>query len=209
VRLCCLVSYGRSAFCSENQVQLNFYGRHSFESSGFLFQEVFAGPAVASYVIVFPSLENQGYTGCSDVPQHLFSPSVERFDAVQIDSKQEAVVEKPIHNSTKNGQSSKQTISSTLLSFQDSTVKHDPDLQLVEAFTNPKPVSLTAALKHLHRTVHQVKGDGSCLYHAVAHQAKLITTFSTGDEVISRHLRRLTLFTMLNYPAVQLESNLS
>jgi len=32
-------------------------------------------PVVAPYVIVSPSLENQGYTGCSDVPRHLFSPT--------------------------------------------------------------------------------------------------------------------------------------
>jgi len=70
-----------------------------------------------------------------------------------------------------------------LLSSQDNTEKQDPELQLAEAFTNPEPISLTAALKYLHQTVHQVKGDGSCLYHAVAHQAKLITTFSTRNKL--------------------------
>jgi len=53
------------------------------------------------------------------------------------------------------------------------------------------------------------KGDGSCLYHAVAHQAGLITTYSKGDDMVSGHLRRLALLTMLNYPAVRLESGLS
>ena len=84
----------------------------------------------------------------------------------------------------------------------------DPDIQLVEACTNPQPVSLQTVLEHLRLTKHQVKGDDSCLYHAVAHQAKL-TTFSTDDNVVSTHLRRLTLLPMLNYPEVQLENNLS
>jgi len=56
---------------------------------------------------------------------------------------------------------------------------------------------------------HAVKGDGSCFYHTIAHQAGLIAGSSTGDEVVSNHLRRLTLLTMLNYPAIQLECSLS
>ena len=55
---------------------------------------------------------------------------------------------------------------------------------------------------------HSVKGDGSCLYHAVVHQAGLITASSTNEE-ISRHLRCLVLLTMLNYPAVRLEAIMS
>jgi len=53
-----------------------------------------------------------------------------------------------------------------------------------------------------------VKGDGNCLYHAIAHQAGLITSSSTGDEAVSNHLKRLTLLAMLNYPAIQLECSL-
>ena len=54
---------------------------------------------------------------------------------------------------------------------------------------------------------HSVNGDGSCLYHAVVHQAGLITASSTGDEVVSRHLR--CLVQLDNYPAVRLEAIMS
>ena len=64
-------------------------------------------------------------------------------------------------------------------------------------------------LKHLQLKRHVVKGDGSCLYYAIAHQAGLIASSSTGDEVVNNHLRRLTLLTMLNYPAIQLKCSLS
>lgn len=130
---------------------------------------------------------------------------------------QEVVVEKPLYSNVKEGQGSGQTASSTPVVSQSRAEKQeltykenfDCDIQLVEAHTNPHSVSLKTVLEHLRLTKHQIKGDGSCLYHSVAHQAKLIPTFSIGDEVVSRHLRRLTLLTMLNYPAVQLESNLS
>jgi len=56
---------------------------------------------------------------------------------------------------------------------------------------------------------HSVKGDGSCLYHVVAHQTELITTSNTGDELVSGHLRCLVLLTMLNFPAVRLEATMS
>jgi len=55
---------------------------------------------------------------------------------------------------------------------------------------------------------HSVKGDGSCLYHAIAHQAGLITASSSGDELVSGHLRHLAFLTMLNFPAVQLETTM-
>ena len=86
----------------------------------------------------------------------------------------------------------------------------DPDVQLVTAYAKPsKYKTIQSVLKHLHLKRHVVKGDGSCLYHAIAHQAGLITSSSTGDEVVSNHLRRLTLLAMLNYPAIQLECSLS
>ena len=156
------------------------------------------------------NLQKQGLRSTNDEPHYPHS----------VDSKgsgdwQEVVVEKPSSNKRERG--SEQSASSTPLTSQDSTGKQeprckeqfDPDIQLVKVCANPQPVSLEAVLERLHLRKHQVKGDGSCLYHAVAHQSKLITTFSTGDEVVSRHLRRLTLLTMLNCPAVQLEGNLS
>ena len=161
------------------------------------------------------NLEKQGYKGSNNKPQHL--PNEETLDPKGSDYRQELMIEKPLYNSTKKEQGSKLFAFSTPLTSQNSSEKQeprckeqfDPDIQIIKACTNPQPVSLKAILEHLHLTKHQVNGDGSCLYHAVAHQAKLITTFSTGDEVVSMHLRRLTLLTMLNYPAVQLEGSLS
>jgi len=143
--------------------------------------------------------------------------STEKLEPKSSDT-QEMVKEKPLYGSTKRRQDSEQSASSStslILQYNADkqelkcTEQFDSDIQLVEASTNPRPVLLKTVLGSLCLAGHQVKGDGSCLYHAVAHQAKLIPTFSTGDEVVSRHLRRLTLLTMLNYPAVQLESNLS
>ena len=90
-------------------------------------------------------------------------------------------------------------------------VADSEDLELVAVFSKPSTClqSLQILLDHLMLKRHSVNGDGSCLYHAVAHQAGLITAFSTGDEVVSRHLRRLVLLSMLNYPAVRLEAIMS
>ena len=44
-------------------------------------------------------------------------------------------------------------------------------------------------LKKLYLVRHAVPGDGSCLYHAVEHQAGFITKTSCGDKVISNNLR--------------------
>ena len=70
-------------------------------------------------------------------------------------------------------------------------VADSEDLELVAVFSKPSTClqSLQILLDHLMLKRHSVNGDGSCLYHAVAHQAGLITASSTGDEVVSRHLR--------------------
>lgn len=49
------------------------------------------------------------------------------------------------------------------------------DLQLVAVYTKPPSCSqnLQTLLEYLQLRRHSVKGDGSCLYHAVAHQAGL------------------------------------
>ena len=86
----------------------------------------------------------------------------------------------------------------------------DSDLQIVTAYAKPaRYKTIQSVLEYLQLKRHAVKGDGSCLYHTIAHQAGLIASSSTGDEVVSNHLRRLTLLTMLNYPAIQLECSLS
>ena len=64
-------------------------------------------------------------------------------------------------------------------------------------------------MKHLGLNKHCVKADGNCLYHAIAHQAKLITKYSTGDELVSRHLRNLVFLTMLTYSNIRLETSMS
>ena len=68
--------------------------------------------------------------------------------------------------------------------------KHDAsvdDLHLVAVYTKPIPSlkNLQTLLICLNLKKYCVKGDGSCLYHAVAHQAGLITTYSKGDDMVS------------------------
>ena len=54
-----------------------------------------------------------------------------------------------------------------------------------------------------------VIGDGSCLYHAVAHQVGLISEESRGDNTISMLLRQTASRMMTEHPAVRLEDGLS
>ena len=85
------------------------------------------------------------------------------------------------------------------------------DLQLMTVYSKPLMCvnNLQALLKHLGLKKHSVKADGNCLYHAVAHQAELITKCSTGDELVSRHLRHLVFLTMVTYSNVRLETSMS
>ena len=74
--------------------------------------------------------------------------------------------------------------------MQCSNDQNSSDVQLVTAYAKPtKCKTIQSVLEHLQLKRHVVKGDGSCLHHAVAHQAGLITSSSTGDEVVSNHLR--------------------
>ena len=68
---------------------------------------------------------------------------------------------------------------------------------------------MDSLLSQLHVRKHLVKGDGSCLYHAVAHQAGLIPANSKGDSIISMELRKVVLAMMLKYPHVRQEDGLS
>ena len=68
---------------------------------------------------------------------------------------------------------------------------------------------MDSLLRQLHVRKHLVKGDGSCLYHAVAHQAGLIPANSKGDSIISIELRKVVLAMMLKYPHVRQEDGLS
>ena len=70
-------------------------------------------------------------------------------------------------------------------------------------------LSLDHVLQHLHVAKHIVKGDGSCLYHAISHQAGLIPRTSQGDEKISSQLRNLASRVMWDHPDVCAEANMS
>lgn len=82
------------------------------------------------------------------------------------------------------------------------------DVQITESH---KYNSLTfdAVLKHLNVKCYIVSGDGSCLYHSVAHQAGLINKCSRGDRNISGSLHQLTLNMMISYPEVRAEDGLT
>ena len=76
-----------------------------------------------------------------------------------------------------------------------------PDIQIL-AIKRTSSLSLTIVMKMLHVVKHVVEGDGSCLYHAVAHQAGLISNTCKGNEIISLHLRKIAVVTMLKHPLV-------
>ena len=57
------------------------------------------------------------------------------------------------------------------------TVTVSPYVQIVTVKTN-KSMSLDAILGTLRVVKYAVKGDGSCLYHAISHQAGLISNTS-------------------------------
>ena len=72
-----------------------------------------------------------------------------------------------------------------------------------------KTLPLDYVLKQLKLAQHTIHGDGSCLYHAIAHQAGFIKRASQGNPMISNHLRYLVMKTMTEHPDVRLEDGLS
>ena len=66
-----------------------------------------------------------------------------------------------------------------------------------------KSLPFSAALGELSVKCHLINGDGSCLYHAVAHQAGFISKNSRGDTTISSQLRQLAVNMMAKHPAVR------
>jgi len=72
---------------------------------------------------------------------------------------------------------------------------------------NLLPVS--AVLKQLNVSRHLIDSDGSCLYHAVAHQAGFIPKSSRDDRVTSNLLRQLFCKMMDEHPNVCMEDGLS
>ena len=72
-----------------------------------------------------------------------------------------------------------------------------------------KSLSLGQLLQKLKCKCHYINGDGSCLYHAVAHRAGLIDKTSKGDIFISGQLRQLVVNMMTKHPGVREEDGLS
>ena len=56
---------------------------------------------------------------------------------------------------------------------------------------------------------HSVYGDGTCLYHAIPHQAGFVDSSSRGCRIISGHLRQMIIKVTSDYPTVRLEDGLS
>ena len=72
-----------------------------------------------------------------------------------------------------------------------------------------RTLPLDYVLKQLKLEQHAICGDGSCLFHAIAHQAGFIEQTSQGNPIISNHLRFLVVKTMTEHPDVRLEDGLS
>lgn len=72
-----------------------------------------------------------------------------------------------------------------------------------------RTLPLDYVLTQLKLAQHKIRGDGSCLYHAIAHQAGFIEPASQGNTVISNHLRFLVVKTMTEHPDVRLEDGLT
>ena len=82
------------------------------------------------------------------------------------------------------------------------------DVQIVGA-TKAKLLALDAVLLHMSVKKHEVKGDGNCLYHSIAHQAGLVSQASKGEEHVSQQLRKIAQSMMWKHPDVQKESGLT
>ena len=98
-------------------------------------------------------------------------------------------------------------LSSTVVPTQCSL---SPDLSLQFVSTQKTNLlSVNTVLKQLNVIRHSIDGDGSCLYHAVAHQAGLIPKSSRGDKVTSNLLRQIVRKMMDECPHVRIEDGLS
>jgi len=66
---------------------------------------------------------------------------------------------------------------------------HIPDLSIQPVCTALLPVN--TVLKQINVVRHIIDGDGSCMHHAVAHQAGFISKSSRGDRATSNLLRKI------------------
>jgi len=101
-----------------------------------------------------------------------------------------------------------ETVQNTCTSQLQTNNTVSSDVQILRV-KQSKSMSLDAVLRTLHIVKHAVKGDGSCLYHAISHQAGLISNTCPGDENISMHLRKIALEVTNKHPTVRLEGNYS
>jgi len=82
------------------------------------------------------------------------------------------------------------------------------DLEVIGSDTC-KSLQFSVVLKEIGVKYHVVNGDGSCLYHAIAHQAGFISKSSRGDVRISYQLCQLALNMMTKYSAIRTEDDLT
>ena len=81
------------------------------------------------------------------------------------------------------------------------------DIQIVAAaITTSLPINNVLQLLRIKK--HTVKGDGSCLYHAISHQGGFISSNSKGNDSISQQLRQLAVTIMKKHPDVRMEDNM-
>lgn len=79
----------------------------------------------------------------------------------------------------------------------------------ITSVTKSDSLTMRSVLQQLNVSKHPITGDGSCLYHAIAHQAGFINRSSRGEKIVSEVLRQIVLKMMAEYPAVRLEDGLS
>jgi len=83
------------------------------------------------------------------------------------------------------------------------------DCSVVSVSTTKKPSPPPNVLQRLHVARHVVNGDGNCLYHAIAYQARFIEHDCHGDTFIAQQLRKMALNCMQKYPTVRLEEGIT
>ena len=100
------------------------------------------------------------------------------------------------------------TIQPTSVTNPPTSIINTNDIEIT-SITKHNSLPLSSVLQLLNFKKHSVNGDGSCLYHAIAHQAGFINNNSRGCTIISKHLRQMVFKVMTDYPAVRLEDGLS
>ena len=147
------------------------------------------GPSTSSSTVNDPSLTNF---------------SVSASAPTKMTSSKKRIISCPAVSNTSLSDIPSSDSSKTLSKFDNA-----PDEVQITGATKTMSLPLQTVLQHLHVKKHSVKGDGSCLYHSVAHQAGLISADSQGDQKMSQHLRQLVLSMMWKYPDVREEGGLS